>query len=125
MFAGFLERLRRSAIDKAVRAGRIDDASSLIYMDRYYFRYVESGRCIDVYVEDCITELLFDPASVDNWHRQLYATSYDVATSVGPFEAIAADDRTRITDAVEAELIRRFLRKGVVRVPSSGPVAPK
>ena len=104
---GLIVALRRWIVNRAIEKGRIDERSSLMFVNPYLMRYVEEDRCVDIYVERSSSEVLFDRMSVARWHSRKYDYLDSDPSAEADDEQIDDKDRKRICDVVESELRKR------------------
>ena len=118
MIPCLIRYFRRKTVDRQRRKEPIDERISFFYLDPYSMRWVEEGRCVDLYVERCGSVILVDIGGIEQWHSLIYSTSHEaflaLAENKGSLGRVSDEDRARIRKLVVSTLENRFPTKKVV-----------
>ncbi len=81
-------------------------------------RWIEQGRCADLYVERCGPEILVDIGEIEYWHSLTYSTWPEAFLALTENKAslvqVSDEDLARIKGLVVSTLENRFPTKKVL-----------
>lgn len=94
--------------------GRIDSVTSLWPIDAYHHRFVQNGRCVDVYIELAGPDVLVDLRSIRYWHSNEFASWHYVENFTTERTPVTEAEAREIANIVVSTIKRRHGKRNIV-----------